>query len=138
MSPKSKTHPVVVVEADGLEAVVVLQHLEHVGRDERGQLRAQVDVLDAEVQHGQEDGHGCCVLCGCVGCKWIGQRAVDTWSASTSPARLTLLLEPADGVVDGQVVQTALVMLRQSGRHLICLGYVVVVIVLVLIWDDER
>ena len=64
-----------VVEAHRLEPIRVLQHLEDVGRDERGQLRPQVDVLDAEVEHGQEDGHGLCgnidrvfVLCCVVLC----------------------------------------------------------------------
>ncbi len=51
---------VVVIEADGLESKLVLQDLKDVRGDERGELRPEVDVLDAEVQHGQQDGHGLC------------------------------------------------------------------------------
>lgn len=62
-----------VVEADGLEAECVLEHFEDVGRDERGQLRAQVDVLDAEVEHRQEDGDGCGVVVGGGGVWGVGK-----------------------------------------------------------------
>ena len=56
-----------VVEADGLELVRVLKDFQNVGRDERGQLRPQVNVLDAEVEHGEEDGDGCGWFCVGVG-----------------------------------------------------------------------
>lgn len=79
---RSPTHPVVVVEADRLEAECVLEHFEHVGRDERGQLRAQVDVLDAEVEHGEEDGDGCGVVVGGGGVFFWGGRLVSTARSS--------------------------------------------------------
>lgn len=56
-----------------MQLELVHQQVQHVGGDKGGQVRAQVDVLDVQVQQGQQDGDG-------------------------------LLLEPRDGVVDGQLV----------------------------------
>lgn len=55
MLDRIQPYPVVVVEADGLEAIRVLQHLEDVGRHKGGELRAQVDVLDGWMDN---DGDG--------------------------------------------------------------------------------
>ena len=42
---------------DGSDAEVFHQVIEHIGREERRQCGTQADVLDAQVQQGQQDAH---------------------------------------------------------------------------------
>lgn len=49
-------------------------HLQGLGREEGGQLGAQADVLDVQVQHGQQHRHGLLLKPGevCLGKQKVG------------------------------------------------------------------